>query len=54
MVLKMPDLRIVGAIACGLCAVGVDFVSTLMSVVVDMFFIGLIFAILWPKLSGEK
>lgn len=45
--------RILIAIVFGLCAVGVDFTSTLLSVVSDLIFVSLIFFALWPFLEGR-
>lgn len=45
--------RILIAIVFGLCAVGVDFTSTLFSVVSDLIFVSLIFLTLWPLLDGR-
>lgn len=53
MTLKMPDIRIIGAAACGLCAIGIDFTSTLMSVVSDLFFIGALAVLLYPILKNN-
>lgn len=50
----MPDIRIIGAAACGLCAIGIDFTSTLMSVVSDLFFVGALFALLYPLLKTSN
>lgn len=50
----MPDIRVIGAAVCGLCAIGIDFTSTLMSVVSDMFFIGGIAVLLYPLLKKSN
>lgn len=47
-------LRLLAAGACGLCAIGVDFTSTLMSVVSDMFFIGALFVLVYPLLKTDE
>lgn len=44
----MSKLRIIGAALCGLATIGIDFTSTLMSVVGDLFFVGGIAILLWP------
>lgn len=49
----MSNLRIFGAVACGLCVVGIDFTSMLMSVVSDLFFIGALGFLLYPMLKGN-
>lgn len=45
--------RIVGALACGVCAVGIDFTSTLLSVASDLLFIGGICFLLFPLLKDK-
>ena len=49
----MSNLRIFGAVACGLCVVGIDFTSMLMSVISDLFFMGALAFILYPMLKGN-
>lgn len=44
--------RIVAAVACGLCAVGIDFTNMLMSVVSDLFFVGALFFLIYPLLKS--
>lgn len=45
--------RIAAAVACGLCAVGIDFTNMLMSVVSDLFFVGALFFLIYPLIKAE-
>lgn len=45
--------RIAGALLCGICAIGVDFTSTLLSVASDLLFIGGVCVLLFPLLKDK-
>lgn len=52
--LKMPSPRIIGALLCGVLAIGVDFTSQILSISADMICVSGIFILLWPVIVGSN